>query len=1550
MGDELTFSLDDLQKRDILGRSLLHFLAISNDVPSLVKVLKLITKTNNHHCLLAEDVENHWNVLHFAIDSFNFAFVKTILNFSTPVLGKLLKHKDKNNLTPLDLLQTFKTTFDASSSLVYSIDPEGNYKSRPRMDPSSAASHSSLSSSLILSLPSGEFSEISLTDNLFPPPSPNPLLPSIVSKFMSSSTHSALITTAGYLYISNPQPTLFNSSFCRIKFFDNLYENGEKVTDVALTSGHSVVLTSLNRVFAFGNNVKRLNLYPASSSSSNYHYSQDLHSLIPISISVKNRSSSISPPTSGTLPSGNNFSALGALGSFANLDSSAADAAFSFRGVAASNNHTVVYSKLSLHIHGLNLGQFGPLTNSIQTSNKQAEKNQGFLSTALSAVASSAHSPWKYEDDPIHQVVALDLATLVITQSSLIHVYVAGLHVKISLPFNKDLKDSWNKFKPRVLSMPRKIVKMLAPLSPDHFSGEKAVNNSAGNLHSTYSVLTLLNSGEVYVFTFPRYSSSKDSFKESVKFTLIWNPARTEMRATDVSVGALETNNTTGIGAVLCTQSGEAFKRTKTKWVRINDVSKIKNVAVGYGFPIIGSFSTDDNQFKTILLRQEDKMLKHEILPSKIIVDFAKLSPLQGHLGFNESDVPKESAGCDVDFFSSCEYGDTDTYGDYDHDFSDKQIEDIKLGIKFEKHINPLTYKHRKISHVPFLDSKASVDISMGIHDFIDESMPHVATKFSNFYDYEIAVKNPAGDTQLNLFVHKKFLFNRLGFKHSTYSLERKDLKFDFGESSATIIGDMDVRNVALFLHMLYTDVAYDIWNNSDHASASLKTGWDRLLYSFPTVNLVKAIRATFTDDSTGDITVKLLDGDVTTNRYLLSCRCDYFKQFFTEFWSQSNVLDFSHVSKYTWSLVMKYLRGDSSDEIFYNTIKELATCCSENISQRCTNKKKSNRLLPKEEVKETGLQSSDDFVNIVLEVLYFSNELLLPNLRELCELAIKDCMNFDNYDIFLQHAFISGSKQLFANCGWFIFSNLTLCYKDQRLNANVIGEDCACALEAKIHELVEIYIPDRKKLKPKSPSRSKQSLRRKKLSIVNENEYHNTASFVRNTEQFNEYYLHPYLWDEHGISEDQIILRTPMNRRKSQTPIFKNLRSSSTSLSSPVDAADFKQEGSLPHIATGLASRSSSNESAISDDFNDSSEGFIVVQKTRRKSSSIPTLTNSGRSYSSSLTRPPFDVNTMRRESSGNILTSKSVNEPWKILKPGTSSADKSGSAGSDMGINSVGSSTTTLDEILTKSKSNTKLDTRPKSKITAPLRISQKERKLREREESEKAAKVDGNKGEKDPKSGKAPWASSSVWGMNAPRVVASSDDPVAVELPSGIVHAELNTATLLASNKMNTVHFPSLEELRSVKVNGKVANDSVFPVIGSNSSTTLLNDPGHYDGFNGGMSASSSMNSSAALNIAKTKSLEEIREEEEFAKWWKEESERVQRALKHPEDTNTRIGDGRRDSNSNNNGNSSRGNRGNRGNRGGRGRGGVKNGGRGGRGKSKVGNRYDDVQVQI
>ncbi|KAG0681536.1 hypothetical protein C6P42_004045 [Pichia californica] len=1499
---QYSFSQNDLTKRDILGRSLLHILAISNDTSNLSRLLKFIAKSNNHHFLLIQDVENHWNVFHYALYYYNFTFVKILLNFQSPVLTKLLKQKDKNNLAPFDLLQTFKSTFDISPRKIYSTHCDGTYNFKMELEPSKNIPSSS---SLIISLSSGDYTEINLQENLFPPVSVNPLISPKIEKFVSCSTHSALITLSGHLYLSNPQTTLFNSSFCRVQFFDDLWENNEKVVDLTLTPGHTIVLTSLDRAFAFGNNIKRLNLYQqslptsASSSSSSLSfssspttsYSKDFNSLIPLSVSIKGRYSSSTPSTSSSSSTpffANNFSALSG-GSF-NISDEISSNTNKLLGVTASNNHTIIYSKSALHIHGLNLGQFGPLINATFDS----------PTSSTSSSSSSVHFNWKYDEDPIYQVMALDLATLVITKSSLIHIYVSGLHIKLSLPLNKDLKDSWNKFKPRILSVPKKIVKIVSPTSNDRLDSTKSVD-----LHSNYSLLTLLNSGEVYVFNFPKYSPSKEVFKDSVKFTLIWNPSRLEMRAHDISIGPIESNNNTGIGAVLCTKSGEAFKRTKTKWTRINDVSKITNVSIGFGFPVIGNFNySDDNPFKTILLRQEDCLLKHEIGESDALIDFAKLSPIYHFVqrqpcyskNFNDMDYL-----LDIDSLNR-------NHIHYDHNAFENFTDTIK-DIAFESYSSPPQFKSTTAYELLSFLSESELE-----SDF-EEHQSKISNKINRFYDYEIRVKDTISKLEVTYRAHKNFIFTRMKITGSTHSIERKNLSLQFNDSYATIIGDIDVRGVALFLHMLYTDEIHSLITTKD--GDRIKETRDRLILCYRIDPILTTMKEFFTSGESGDVTINLADGEFKTWKFFLSCRCDYFKQYFSGHWQQQQILDFTHISKSTWELVMKYLAGYYANDLFFETINELVDNNIRNISEKKLVKKKASVFMSKD-ISENILNSSDDFVNIVLELLYFSNELLLSNLRQICELAIKDLINFSNYDILLQHAFLSKSSQLFSDCAWFIFNNLFLCYNDQRLNPNVIGDHCAALLDNKFHEIIRIYIPNRDNSSGKID--------------------HNSNIFINNVDEFNKYYLHQLLWDEHGILEiDESLLNIPMTRRKSQT-MAKITKSNSAILQQH-------------EILSNLTSRSSSNESAISDDTDyDQSDGFVVVQKGRRKSSSTSTLISSsanGRSYSSTLLNKPMIES--RRDSNGTVTlnSNKPINEPWKIVRKV--------SINSEIPIESTKNISSSLDDIFSQPKTNSKVDLKMKSKITAPMRISQKERKQRERDATERAEKDNKGKGIDN---GKTPWVPATVWGMNAPRVVDEGNINGAlltgsssnINLPkqgssSSIVYAELNTATLLAPNKMNTVNFPSLEEIKKSnklsKVKNNILDEGLFsaPAIISSS-----------------LSSSSFNNSTNNLDILK--SFEEIKAEEEFEKWWKEESERVQRSMKATEGTTNAngfrndnqiiargngIGNHRGRGNSNNNNNNNNNNRGGRGgHRGSSNRGGGSIGGNKGRGKSGDGSR--------
>ena len=1037
--------------------------------------------------MLIDDIENHWNVLHYAIYYFNFTFVNLLLKFNTPLQTKLLNHKDKNKQIPYDLLFSYLTSFDNS---VDSIDSNGEFQ---KLDNDSLHNNNhhhnnnyNHTSSLIVSQSSGDFINIPIYQNLLSPlPSKNPLLNFKISKFISTSSHSIIITSSGQLYITNPLHIIKKTAlFSRIKFFDDLFSRGEKVIDASINNGHTVIITSFNKAYAFGINIQRLNLYQnVSSTTISSPHSKDLNSLTPIQIIIK-QSSSISntvttPSSASSLTSSNmitnNFSAL-SLSSRSNtrlsIDDSTKSNTSQTIGVSSSDNHTVVYSPHSLHIYGLNLGQFGPLTNAIHTSDNSSK-------------SISAHFTWKYPDDVIKFVLALDVATLIVTNSNLIHIYISGQHLKISLPSNTDISNNWNTFKPRILSSPRKIIKIIKP----------SINNSkdSGNMNGNYSVFLLLNTGEILLFTFPKYTISKNVFKSHLKFSTVWKPSRGEMNAIDFSIGELING---AIGAVLCTKSGEAFKRTKTKWVRINDVSNIYSVSIGFGI------SNGDSKNKIVLLRKENDSLKHKITSSSIISDIGSLSPLDGkniNSGL-EYDTNFLSNRLEQDYIE-------EDYDDNDSDDEGDDNDDIENELVFTKRITPFAYQHNPLIYDYFHFEET-------LCDYLSNNC-----LFNKCYDYQIYIENTTTNMKTTINVHKAILFNRLNIEREKFHLDRKKLTFEFNENDGFIIGEMDIRSVVIFINMLYNDEILDVWNNGI-TDPTIKTGWDRLLYTFPKIPFFECMNKL----NGGDITVKLANNvEIKTWKFLLIARCDYFKQLFSNNWMEIDIVDFSHVKETTWNLLMKYFQGEYNDDIFYSNVKELIK----------------------------GKDTVDDFINFMIDLIYLSNELLIPELKHLCELAIKDCINFENYDIILQHAFISSSKQLFSNCVWYIFNNLPITYKDSRINNSNLSDECMKLIDLRIKELIYIYLPKRK-LKKRS----------------------NMGTIF--TDSYNEYYLHPYLWSVEGVTKETISKHESLTtRRKSQ-------------ISKPLP---------LTKVEPETVNNINNNENAIEE--GDSNE-FIVVQRRR--------------------------------------------------------------------------------------------------------------------------------------------------------------------------------------------------------------------------------------------------------------------------------------------------------------------------------------------------------------
>lgn len=107
---------DDLFKRDIFGRTILHICILVNNSDAL----KSLTKNPDFKTLLKlNDYENGWNCLHYIFFHKRLQCLKVLIDYlqgtivqgnifatNSPLL-ELLKFKDRNGHTPLNLLNRF---------------------------------------------------------------------------------------------------------------------------------------------------------------------------------------------------------------------------------------------------------------------------------------------------------------------------------------------------------------------------------------------------------------------------------------------------------------------------------------------------------------------------------------------------------------------------------------------------------------------------------------------------------------------------------------------------------------------------------------------------------------------------------------------------------------------------------------------------------------------------------------------------------------------------------------------------------------------------------------------------------------------------------------------------------------------------------------------------------------------------------------------------------------------------------------------------------------------------------------------------------------------------------------------------------------------------------------------------------------------------------------------------------------------------------------------------------------------------------------------------
>lgn len=1255
----------------MLGRTLLHLAAINNDVHILNQVFHLLErdKSINHTILLSTDIENNWNMLHFAIYNFSLAFVRRVIEYNSPVITRLLSQKDLSSLTPWELLNSLLSFFRTHKLQPHAISLDGKYLTSET--PLELQQTSIVATSKVPM--TGEPLDLSGLSN--------PMMPFKISKLVVSATHAAFITGDGQLYSRGQnvcgQLGLGNfrsqSEFQHVDFFKDDF-----IIDVEVTTNFTILLTSSGQLYACGDN-QNLQMGTDSIGSS---------SAVPQLLTAK-RNPSITNSSNRKPSSGGPMVFETLLG-----NNSSNDLGPTFKGVTCSSNNAIAYTNNSLHFFGTNKGHFG-----------------------TPALNSTFRFDWKY-DEPIKSVLALDTATLVLTENAgQIHIYMNSFHVKLTnVPGTTLGKHEWAHFRPVVISKPKKVIRLIK-------------SNYQANI-ANYAILLLYEHGEVQQMIFPKDAATKDQLLAEAKYSIVWKPKNTEMRAQDVLL------NDAGF-IFVCTAGGEVLRRslkTKTKWNRLRGFENIQSLAGFKGESLLA-------------LRNEVPMLMHELIQPQILVDIGRLSPLSG-LASDDDVKLNQPVSRNINFIQTLV-----STNDDDH----------------EKHFKPSNYKSMNLDRFLLND------------DFMVDFFALHSKQNMRYYDYTVYVKDTTLNEELEIPVNYGLLSARLGFVFGEGSIriEKRDLSIiintkDHG-GGLKIVGDMNVKSVAVYIHHLYTNETLDLWRlhpedlgDPNSQIRKIKAGWDKLLYTLPVKDSLNNSIFACGTLSDGDVVIHLEDTQIKTWKFILSARCEFFRLTLADHWKLETVLELGDVDLATWTIIMRYFVNGDFNNLFGNLKAYTAV---------------------------------DDFINIVLKVCMAADKFLLPELSSICQLAIKEYISLDNYPVLLQHAWVLGLDQLFSNLCWFIFANIKLCLFDGEFTLKKLDSACVAAMESRFKDIVSIYFkhwkrPDRTVKTNKKSKKFRFQLPLFEYETLNVNGF-DMNLFLSDRDRFNGYYFHPILWK---------VLPEFFNEADVKRHEYSVKRRTSTVKIQLSDNARQQQVEiqSKRHVMKN-------NENAISDD----SDDFIEIKKKGRR--------NSSRSHSN-------DRPTMKTPPSSGAKT-----PPIKPDAPPTSTT--SAPTKSDPAT----STTLTLDEILRQNQAAKK---KPAFKSSV-FKMTKQERLEQQKKLFGPTVPV------------QEPVVKLNPWGTNTPKVIS----PVSAGSSTSIAIVEPGMATSLSQKKFTNVHFPSLGELSNPKKKA-----AATPTVGTSP-------------LSRGNGAFTARKAPVVATGGDTRTLEEIRAEAEFERWWAEESKRVQ-----------------------------------------------------------------------
>ncbi|ANZ73281.1 BA75_01471T0 [Komagataella pastoris] len=650
-------------------------------------------------------------------------------------------------------------------------------------------------------------------------------------------------------------------------------------------------------------------------------------------------------------------------------------------GCCCSSKATAVYSRKELFLWGQNNGQFG-FTNVQQDAPRSLSFNYG----------------------PIKEVFLTDKFLLVLVDNQAdLYIYINGFHHKLNVPLIKNFeKFNFDYFKPKNY-MSKRLIKQIA------------VNNSSKGRFAI-----LYDSGEIQKVTFDPEAQEKEQFDSSLKFRNCWIPSKLHLRATDVklsSTGKLIISCFDGTVYKSASKSDSTCISEKfSKLVGINAVCKIYC----------------DNNFQTFaFIRDELDNLPHQLHENDFFVDFATLSPLvhfeqrkKSKQVFNQSLLQR--ASFHTNFVETLSLVDKDT----DEIPLDEDL--FKLNrdsrwipkSKFEDRYTIISDTDESILKV--LDNTEFEDLYL--------SKPNHDRKL---YDCWFCTVDKDGNKSIKFGCHESILMARCPalkelFNGKTLIHKNIQMTYDSNRSIISVGPNVTRHSILIFLHFVYTGKFLKVWNSfplnktpqiikDTKDSVSKMAQLLQVIDPFGRISssqkqIVTQLR-TIKQAVYTDTMVKLADGHIThCPSSLLALRCAYFELLFDSWTLPTEehggitfkIIDFSHVSIEAFTVVLNFIYGVPFMELF----------------------------------NEAVYRDSSNFINFVFDVMELSDELMLFDLLDIAQLAIKDFVTIENVIPILLNVHQLNATQLFYCCAWKIYVNIDLFIFSPKLQSLISESD----------------------------------------------------------------------------------------------------------------------------------------------------------------------------------------------------------------------------------------------------------------------------------------------------------------------------------------------------------------------------------------------------------------------------------------------------------------------------------------------------------------------------